>query len=123
MVDKMLDKIFSDIDNLRESIKQKSKEQWDNFNSLIQTREAKEKAELEAMKKEYGELLSDPRYPKFNQFISRLDELFTIELKKAIKEGKEYNIISGITWAGELLQVIKNHDKKIKDFLAGLKNG
>ena len=120
MVDKILDKIFSDIDNLRESIKQKSKEQWDNFNLLIQTREAKEKAELEAMKKEYGELLSDPRYPKFNQFIYRLDELFTIELKKAIKEGKKYNIISGITWAGELLMVIKDHDKKIKEFLAEL---
>ena len=120
MVDKILDKIFSDIDNLRESIKQKSKEQWDNFNSLIQTREAKERAELEAKKKEYGGLLSDPRYLKFNQFISRLDELFTIELKKAIKEGKEYNIISGITWAGELLMVIKDHDKKIKEFLAKL---
>ena len=56
----MLSSVFANIDDVRKSIQNKAKEKWDNFNLLIQTREAKERAELEAMKKEYGELLSDP---------------------------------------------------------------
>lgn len=116
----ILDNVFSEIDRVRSAVQQKSIEQAKRFKEMLRTKEAKEREELEKAKQEYGNLLVDIRYGKFIDFISKLEQRFMNELKDAVKSGKSYSVIAGISSSLELLEIIKNHDKRIKDFLERL---
>lgn len=113
----MLNDVFSKIDNVRDSVKRKSVEQARKFKEMLMTKEAKEKEEIEKLKAEYGMLLSDLRYGKFMDFINKLEQRFVNEIKDAVKTGKSYSQIAGLSSALELLETIKNYDKRMANFL------
>jgi len=114
---KLLTDLFKLIDTTRESIKMNSIAKHNN--KLLEEKREQDKIELEKLKKEFNNFVTDSRYPIYNKFINNLNDYLLKEMREIIKSDKRDKDlhIARITGCLDMLDMIKLHNTRIEDLL------